>query len=160
MAFVAVTGSNGVWEYDNAATAADTYSDAQGTVSGGIRTQTRNFQGHPRFALNETAVTSTIFVIDDLTPVSVGDIVTGSDIVGTVTVLSIDEETSEVTLSSSQTLGATQPCDLIFTKPPHVTKTYIKCRKTGETHLDTSLEIPVQVPTIRGELSKDYYDNQ
>jgi len=36
---------------------------------------------------------------------------------------------------------------LTFTRPPHVTKTYIKCRKAGET-------------ALRGELSKDYYDNQ
>lgn len=147
MAFVAVNGSNGVWEYDNAATAADSYSDAKGTVSGGIRTQTRTFVGHPRVAQNETEVTGTTFTIDDLTSVSFGDVVTGSDISGTVTVKSISTLTTQVTLSSEQTLGATQPCDLTFTRPPHVTKTYIKCRKTGET-------------ALRGELSKDYYDNQ
>ena len=147
MAFVAVTGSNGVWQYDNAATAADTYSDAQGTLSGGIRTQTRTFAGQDRFALNETAVTSTIFTIDDANSLNIGDVVTGSDISGSVTVNYIDSFNRKVTLSSEQTLGATQPCDLTFTKPPHVTKTYIKCRKVGET-------------AIRGELSKDYYDNQ
>ena len=39
MAFVAVPGSNGIWEYDNAATAAgsDTYDDANGTVTAGVR---------------------------------------------------------------------------------------------------------------------------
>ena len=40
MAFVVVPGSNGIWEYDNAATAADTYSDANGTTAAGIRTFT------------------------------------------------------------------------------------------------------------------------
>lgn len=71
MAFVVVPGSNGIWEYDNAATAADTYSDANGTTANGIRT---------------------------------------------------------------------------FTPPGGNTQlTYVKCRKVGET-------------TIRGELSKNYYD--
>lgn len=42
MAWVTVPGSNGVWEYDNAATAADsdTYDDANGTVTGGVRSFT------------------------------------------------------------------------------------------------------------------------
>ena len=29
-----------VWQYDNSATGSDTYSDAQGTISGGIRSFT------------------------------------------------------------------------------------------------------------------------
>lgn len=39
MAWQPVTGSNGIWEYDDAATAADpdTYDDANGGVAGGIR---------------------------------------------------------------------------------------------------------------------------
>lgn len=37
MAWVVVPGSDGIWEYDDAATAADTYVDANGTTSGGIR---------------------------------------------------------------------------------------------------------------------------
>jgi hypothetical protein len=41
MAWVAVTGSNSIWEYDNAATAADTYSDANGTTASGVRSFTR-----------------------------------------------------------------------------------------------------------------------
>ena len=45
MAWVDVTGSSGVWEYENTATAANTYPDsadgANSTVSGGIRTHTR-----------------------------------------------------------------------------------------------------------------------
>jgi len=147
MAFVAVTGSNSVWQYDNAATASDTYSDAQGSVSGGIRTQTRTFAGQDRFAENETEVTGTIFTVDNVDSLNVGDVVTGSDISGSVTVTGTDRFNRKVTLSSEQTLGATQPCDLTFTRPPHVTKTYIKCRKAGET-------------ALRGELSKDYYDNQ
>jgi len=40
MAWVVVPGSNGIWEYDNAATAADTYTDANGTTASGIRTFT------------------------------------------------------------------------------------------------------------------------
>jgi hypothetical protein len=40
MAYVTVPGSNTIWEYDNAATAADTYSDANGTTAAGIRTFT------------------------------------------------------------------------------------------------------------------------
>lgn len=42
MAFVVVPGSNNIWEYDNAAIAsdADTYDDANGTVSGGVRSFT------------------------------------------------------------------------------------------------------------------------
>jgi len=73
MAWVTVAGSNSIWEYDNAATAADTYSDTPGTISAGVRTYTSPFTG-------------------------------------------LDK------------------------------KTYIKCRKTGET-------------TVRGEINKDYYDN-
>ena len=44
MAFVAVPGSNGIWEYDNAATAggSDTYDDANGTVTAGVRAFTPN----------------------------------------------------------------------------------------------------------------------
>jgi hypothetical protein len=45
MAWVTVPGSNGVWEYDNAATISDTYPDsadgANSTISGGIRTFTK-----------------------------------------------------------------------------------------------------------------------
>ncbi len=45
MAWVDVTGSSGVWEYENTATAANTYPDsadgANSTVSGGIRTYTK-----------------------------------------------------------------------------------------------------------------------
>ena len=45
MAWVDVSGSNGVWQYENAATAANSYTDsaagANSTVSGGIRTHTR-----------------------------------------------------------------------------------------------------------------------
>lgn len=39
MAWVTVPGSNSIWEYDNAATAAgsDTYDDANGTVTSGVR---------------------------------------------------------------------------------------------------------------------------
>ena len=44
MAWVSVTGSNGIWEFDNAATISDTYPDsadgANVTISGGIRTFT------------------------------------------------------------------------------------------------------------------------
>jgi hypothetical protein len=40
MAWVTVPGSNGVWEYDNAATSADTYPDANGTTAAGIRSYT------------------------------------------------------------------------------------------------------------------------
>jgi hypothetical protein len=38
MAWVVVPGSNGIWEYDDAATAADTYPDANGTTASGVRT--------------------------------------------------------------------------------------------------------------------------
>jgi hypothetical protein len=42
MAYVAVTGSDGIWEYENSATKsdADTYSESNGTVTAGIRTFT------------------------------------------------------------------------------------------------------------------------
>jgi hypothetical protein len=40
MAWVAVPGSAGIWEYENTATGADTYSDANGTYAGGIRSYT------------------------------------------------------------------------------------------------------------------------
>jgi len=44
MAWVTVPGSNNIWEYDNAATAAgsDTYDDANGTVTAGVRSFTPN----------------------------------------------------------------------------------------------------------------------
>ncbi len=40
MAWVVVPGSNGIWEYDDAATASDTYPDANGTTVAGIRSFT------------------------------------------------------------------------------------------------------------------------
>ena len=40
MAWVDIPGSNAVWQYDNAATAADTYADANGTTAVGVRTYT------------------------------------------------------------------------------------------------------------------------
>ena len=40
MAWVDVSGSNNTLEYENAATAANTYADAPGVYSGGIRTFT------------------------------------------------------------------------------------------------------------------------
>ena len=41
MAYQTVSGSDNIWEYDDAATASDTYSDANGNVSSGIRVFTR-----------------------------------------------------------------------------------------------------------------------
>ena len=41
MARVTVSGSNSVWQYENSATAANTYSDATGSYSGGVRSYTR-----------------------------------------------------------------------------------------------------------------------
>ena len=45
MAWVDITGSNGLWQYENSATISNTYPDsadgANSTVSGGIRTHTR-----------------------------------------------------------------------------------------------------------------------
>jgi hypothetical protein len=40
MAWVDVPGSNSIWQYENSATASNTYADAPGTYSGGIRTYT------------------------------------------------------------------------------------------------------------------------
>jgi hypothetical protein len=40
MAWVVVPGSNGIWEFDNAATAADTYLDANGITTAGVRSFT------------------------------------------------------------------------------------------------------------------------
>ena len=40
MAYVIVPGTNDIWEYDNAATRADTYSDSPGTITGGVRSYT------------------------------------------------------------------------------------------------------------------------
>ena len=40
MAWIDVPGSNAIWQYDNAATAADTYVDANGTTASGVRTFT------------------------------------------------------------------------------------------------------------------------
>lgn len=48
MAWVVVPGSNSIWEYDNAATAADTYTDANGTTAAGIRTFTPP-NGNPQY---------------------------------------------------------------------------------------------------------------
>jgi len=45
MAWVTVPGSNSLWQYENSATATNTYPDsadgANSTVSGGVRTHTR-----------------------------------------------------------------------------------------------------------------------
>ena len=40
MSWAYVPNTNQVWQYEDTATAADTYSDAVGSYSGGIRTQT------------------------------------------------------------------------------------------------------------------------
>jgi len=44
MAWVTVPGSNNIWQYENTATAADTYPDSadgsNSTISGGVRTYT------------------------------------------------------------------------------------------------------------------------
>lgn len=49
MAWVTVTGSNGIWQYDNAATISDTYPDsadgANVSISGGVRTYTKPVSG-------------------------------------------------------------------------------------------------------------------
>ena len=45
MAWVTVTGSNNIWEYDNAATIADTYPDSadgvNSVLASGVRTYTK-----------------------------------------------------------------------------------------------------------------------
>ena len=38
MAWVTIEGSDDIWEYEDTATAANTYSEANGSYSGGIRT--------------------------------------------------------------------------------------------------------------------------
>ena len=38
MAWVAIAKTGNIWEYENTATAAHTYSEANGSYSGGIRT--------------------------------------------------------------------------------------------------------------------------
>jgi hypothetical protein len=40
MAWGLVLGSNGIWEYENAAIVSDSYPDANGTVAGGVRSYT------------------------------------------------------------------------------------------------------------------------
>lgn len=40
MSWVTVPGSNGIWQYENTATALDTYSSANGNVTNGIRSFT------------------------------------------------------------------------------------------------------------------------
>ena len=45
MAWVTVTGSNSIWQYENSATVSNTYPDsadgANSTISGGVRTYTK-----------------------------------------------------------------------------------------------------------------------
>lgn len=65
MAWVTVPGSNSIWEYDNAGTSS--YSDAPGTVSGGIRTFT-----HPNGNVQKTYV-KVRKVGEDLTGLAVED---------------------------------------------------------------------------------------
>lgn len=49
MAWVTIIGSNGIWQYDNAATISDTYPDsangANSTIAGGIRTYIKPVSG-------------------------------------------------------------------------------------------------------------------
>ena len=40
MAWATVAGSNSIWQYNDAATASDTYSDAKGTITSGVRSFT------------------------------------------------------------------------------------------------------------------------
>ena len=40
MAWQTVLGSNDIWEFETTATGSDTYSDANGAYSGGVRTYT------------------------------------------------------------------------------------------------------------------------
>ena len=56
-------GSNGneIWEYENGATAAHTYTDASGSYSGGIRTFTT-----PGPSPNETIYVRCRMVVDDI----------------------------------------------------------------------------------------------
>ena len=51
MAWVTVPGTNDIWQYDDAATKADTYSDAPGLYVAGIRIFT-----HPNGKVQETYV--------------------------------------------------------------------------------------------------------
>ena len=56
-------GTNGdeIWEYDNAATASDTYSEANGSYASGIRTFTT-----PGPSPNETTYVRCRMVVDDI----------------------------------------------------------------------------------------------
>jgi len=49
MAWVVVLGSNGIWEYDDAATASDTYPDANGTTTNGVRAFIPPNSGNPQY---------------------------------------------------------------------------------------------------------------
>lgn len=48
MAWVVVPGSNGIWEYENTATESDTYLDANGTTSNGVRVFVPPNGGNPQ----------------------------------------------------------------------------------------------------------------
>jgi len=68
MAWTVVLGSsqdgsagNEIWEYENTATAAHTYPDANGSYSGGIRTFTT-----PGPSPNETTYVRCRMVVDDI----------------------------------------------------------------------------------------------
>ena len=45
MAWVDVPGSNSIWQYENSATASNTYADAPGVYAGGVRTYTTPVTG-------------------------------------------------------------------------------------------------------------------
>ena len=59
MAWVAIAKTGNIWEYENTATAAHTYSEANGSYSGGIRTFT-----HPNGNVQKTYVRCRMAVDD------------------------------------------------------------------------------------------------
>ena len=61
MAWVNIAKTGNIWQYDNAATASDTYSEANGSYASGIRTFTT-----PGPSPNETTYVRCRMVVDDI----------------------------------------------------------------------------------------------
>jgi hypothetical protein len=82
---------------------------------------------------NGAIVAQESIVVDDITDIGVGMIVTaGTGLSGTPTILSIDEDTKTLTLSSAQTIG------------DGVTLTF---RAIGTTAIESSIGVGIQIPS-------------
>jgi hypothetical protein len=176
MAWATVPGSAGIWEYENTATGADTYLDANGTYAAGIRSYTPTGGGLQEiYARTRKAIDATGRVhIEEIT--FTGSATTATDLIivtpqgSVITTLAVADSPAAiagkvVTSFTGNVHWTASNVDEVLTLTaitPEVLDGVITvdAGTTGVTSTQETTQNGYRITDAeRGELSKNYYDN-